>query len=310
MSSDFVSPSLSWLGSSQPVQSLASYFGLRTLPIHVDWAVLSLAFFTVLYSHIAEPLTKHFIPKQWAAFTDKEKADWKMRSVSMAQSLVLGPASLYVLWAQYTQWESRTRVERVFGYYEPETWIANVALGYFIWHFVMMVIEYKKHGLEMVIHAVVGVSFLGGVYQPFINNMTPWFLLYELTNISQNMYRFLARLGKGTSGASVANAIVWIVTFFFTRILWGTYATFVCCHDVFVMSRTALTAKDLGVTEFASLERLRAKGLDPWPPSVFMVGWVYARGIALAALNFIWFYLIVKTTAKKLAAKNAAKTME
>ena len=82
----------------------------------------------------------------------------------MAQSLLLGPVSLYIIWMQKTRWEPRSLMQRVYGYYEPETQVTNVALGYFLWHFAMMVAEYDKHGMQMVAHAVIGVGCLGGVY--------------------------------------------------------------------------------------------------------------------------------------------------
>lgn len=155
---------LSPLGSSHAVQAFSSALRLKTLPIHIDWVILSLACFTALYSFLAEPITKLLIPKQWAAFTDKQRADWKLRVVSLAQSLLLGPASLYVIWLQKTQWQDRSLIQRVFEYYETETHITNVAVGYFLWHFAMMIKEFDRHGMQMIAHAVIGVVFLGGVY--------------------------------------------------------------------------------------------------------------------------------------------------
>ena len=155
------------LGSSRVVQGIASTLSLRTLPIHIDWIVASLAFFIGLYCLLAEPLTRSFIPKQWAGFTEKQKQDWKLRVVSLAQSLLLGPVSLYIIWLQRAHWEDRCLIQRIYEYYEPELYVNNFALGYFIWHFAMMVIEFDKHGIQMVAHAVIGVGCLGGVYVRF-----------------------------------------------------------------------------------------------------------------------------------------------
>ncbi|KAK4446371.1 TLC domain-containing protein [Podospora aff. communis PSN243] len=303
----FQAPSTSLLGSSSAAQRLSMTLNLRTLHAHIDSILLSTLFFTLLYSSLAEPLSRYLIPKQWASFTPQAKTDWKLRVVSLTQSLILGPASLYILIGQFFLWEPRGLIERVYGYYELETQMTNVALGYFIWHFAMMVKEYKKHGIQMVLHALVGVGCMSGVYVPFTATMTAWFLVYEVTNVPHNIYRFLARLGKGTSRASVANAVVWIVLFFVFRIVWGTYATVVYMRSTYAVWKTPLTLEALGVEEYAVVERLEAEGLKPGNIGTVVMALTMLAGVTLASLNYVWFYLIVKTTVRRVTEMKGRK---
>ena len=298
---------LTSLGSSELIQKISKHLNLRVLPPHIDNILLSTLFFTLLHSSLAEPLSSRLlIPKQWASFTQKDKSDWKLRVVSMVQSLILGPWALYILACQFfflgeTRPTSSSLIERVYGYYEAETQMTDFALGYFLWHLAMMVREREKHGLQMVMHALVGVGCLGGVYVPFTTTLTAWFLVYEMTNPPHNVYRFLSRLGRGNSRLSVANAVVWIVLFFVFRIVWGSYATVVYMGSTYAVWKTPLTREALGESEYAVVERLRAEGLEPRNIGTFVMVLTMLAGVTLASLNYMWFYLIVKITARRIS---------
>ena len=304
---------LTSLGSSELIQKISQYLHLRVLPSHIDNILLSTLFFIILHSSLAEPLSSRLlIPKQWASFTQKDKSDWKLRVVSMVQSLILGPWALYILVCQFFLRETRptSLIERVYGYYEAETQMTNCALGYFLWHLAMMVREREKHGLQMVMHALVGVGCMGGVYVPFTTTLTAWFLVYEITNPPHNVYRFLSRLGRGNSKLSVANAIVWIVLFFVFRIVWGSYATVVYMRSTYAVWKTPLTRDALGESEYAVVERLKAEGLEPRNIGSFAMVLTMLAGVTLASLNYVWFYLIVKTTARRISEIKGRKGPE
>ena len=135
--------------------------------------------------------------------------------------------------------------------------------------------------------------------------MTVWFLVYELTNIPHNVYKLLIPLGKGLSPLSIANAVIWIVSFLFVRILWGTYATISYMMDLYSLWEKPMTIETLGRDEFAVVETLRDRGLDPRPVGVSVLAWCTACAIVLTGLNYYWFYLIVETTLRKISQKKA-----
>jgi len=137
---------------------------LRTLPYHVDNIFIAFTFFNILYSFLAEPLSRGIFPEQWEALTRRHKTDWKIRIVSLAHCSMVGPASLYVLIQQHRERASRSLTERMYEYYEDENLVVDVALAYFLWHFGMMIREYKTHGIQMVLHGAVGVVQLGAAY--------------------------------------------------------------------------------------------------------------------------------------------------
>ncbi|KAK0631368.1 TLC domain-containing protein [Immersiella caudata] len=248
------------LSSSSTITSLSLSLNLRTLPPHLPSILLSTLSFTLLHL-LSTPLSHFLLPKTYPSFPPSSKTDWNLRVVSLIQSLILGPLSLYILTCQFFIWPPRGLIERVYGYYELETQMTDIALGYFLWHFAMMLKEYKKHGMQMVLHAMVGVGCMGGVYVPFTASMTAWFLVYEVTNVPHNVYRFLVRLGRGDSMLSVGNAVVWILLFFVFRIVWGTYATVAYMWSTWMVWRTPLTREGLGEVEFAVVERGYAGGV-------------------------------------------------
>lgn len=138
--------------------------------------------------------------------------------------------------------------------------------------------------------------------------MTVWFLVYELTNIPHNIYKFLIPLGKGSSPLSIANALVWIVSFLLVRILWGTYATIVYMTDLYSLRNVPITIEALGKEKFAVVERLREKGLEPSAVGTPVLVWCTWCAVVLAGLNYLWFYLIVKTTIKKVSSRHTSES--
>lgn len=153
-----------WLADSRPVQGLAAFLNLRVLPPHVDRILLSLACFLFIYMVLAGRLAQFFMPKQWSRFTEDDKANWNRRMVSLAQSLVIGPACLYSIFLQRASTNPPGLMERVWQSYDLEVQILDIAMGYFLFHFALTVLEYEKHGMQMMMHATIGLFYIGGAY--------------------------------------------------------------------------------------------------------------------------------------------------
>lgn len=158
---------VTWLGASRPVQGVAELFNLRTLPQHIDRILLSSAFFVILYKFLAAPLTRFFIPKQWDSFSDDDKIRWRDQVASLAQSVIIGPACLYVLWRQRSS-DPPGLMERLYQHYDLEMLIVDIAMGYFMLHFIISIFDFKNHGLQMILHATIGVSYIAGAYVRFL----------------------------------------------------------------------------------------------------------------------------------------------
>jgi hypothetical protein len=113
------------------------------------------------------------------------------------------------------------------------------------------------------------------------------------------------------SKVSVANALLWIASFFASRVVFGTFVSARRIHDQWRLWGTPLTIEKLGEQEFAALERLRAQGLSPMPLTTWTFFWSMAGFVVLNGLNYIWFFMIVRTTMRKLnvSLRGVAKRM-
>jgi hypothetical protein len=132
----------------------------------------------------------------------------------------------------------------------------------------------------------------------------PHYLIYEVTNIPQGFYRFFSKLGLETSGLSIANAVVWILSFGAIRVVQGTYVTALVMQDLWAIYHMSLTKDELSAADWAAFQELSRNGIPPEPVSLATVLFWFVCGSILVCLNFMWFYLLIRTVIRKLPRKS------
>lgn len=65
-----------------------------------------------------------------------------------------------------------------------------------------------------------------------------------------------------------------------------------------------MTLQDLGAEEFAAYKRLQKDNLQPGPVAAWAFVCTLMATAILQCLNYLWFYLIITTTIRKLSTKN------
>jgi hypothetical protein len=112
--------------------------------------------------------------------------------------------------------------------------------------------------------------------------------LYEWSNIPLNIHRALGKLEMQKSKFYVFNGIVLFITFFFSRIIWGTYLTSWFYRDIW--------------NAYVSAPPLRAEKLPNW-----LLAGHAASATVLQALNFMWFFMISKVLLSRVWYKQEKK---
>lgn len=147
---------MTFLASLPWVQAASNKVGLRELPAYLDTIVFFFLLFQFTYSFLGEYLTRLLIPKKWDTFPQRVKVDWKIRCVSMIQSTILGPGSLFVVFGNWEARQQKGLVERLFTTNDAELQLATVAFAYMLWHLLAMVYHYKQYGPGMFVHGLIG----------------------------------------------------------------------------------------------------------------------------------------------------------
>lgn len=115
------------------------------------------------------------------------------------------------------------------GEYPFASFVTSVAVGYFIWDlFYCCIIHYDLFGFEFLFHAFGALLVFGTTYIPFCQPFLCSFLVFEASTPFVQLHWMFTRAPKGmfSPTAITINGVFLISTFFFSRILWGVYATY------------------------------------------------------------------------------------
>ena len=138
-------------------------------------------------------------------------------------------------------------------------------------------------------------------------------MLYELSTPFLNIHWFCDKLKLTGSKLQLYNGIALLVSFFFCRIIWGTYQSVMIYSDIYkaltVTSANRMVPLDDGkctsntsrvdVGGFASCE---LGELPMWLVSVYLVG-----NTALSLLNIFWFTQMVKAVQKRFVPASTVR---
>lgn len=171
-------------------QPIADLLQLPVLSQHIHVILFFLAFYSILFSHISPILSTYFFPAAYPGSStyqslvplDKisktdpkilakkqrtSKLHWDVALVSLVQSSLVSIFAAYLILFDPAR-SQRTWQGRIWGCNDDvaagglEGTIGAVAMGYFLWHFVAMILYRQVFGWPLVAHGVVAL-FVGGV---------------------------------------------------------------------------------------------------------------------------------------------------
>jgi len=120
---------------------------------------------------------------------------------------------------------------------------------------------------------------LTAVQRPFANYYGVNFILYDLSTPFLNIHWMLDKLGMTGSNLQLYNGIVLVSTFFGSRLVWGSYQTWLLSQDM-----------------------LEAWQSGPVPRLLFAT--YLLSNTTLTVLNFYWFEKMIQALRKRFTSED------
>lgn len=137
---------------------------LNTLPLHVHEVLLSFAFYLAVEKVLSPWLSTFFFPNHYPRFSRRTKVNWDIHVTSFVQSILICIAVITVMRVD-TRRIGDTWEDRIWGYTGAAGLVQAMATGYFMWDFIVCIVNIKLLGPLDLVHALaaVPVAFLGFV---------------------------------------------------------------------------------------------------------------------------------------------------
>lgn len=139
--------------------------------------------------------------------------------------------------------------------------------------------------------------------------------MYELSTPFLNIHWFCDKLGLTGSKLQLYNGFALLFTFFFCRIVWGTYQSVLIYSDIYKALKTPsaslmsslldddMCSRNSSSKPYGGPVSCEVTDLPMWLVSVYLVG-----NTALSVLNFYWFSQMVKAIRKRFVPQDEVKT--
>ena len=297
----------------QTLHPLSSSLHLKTFPLHAHEILISWASYHVIGSTVAPIVSKWLFPESYPSWSAKTRLNWNARLVSLIQSSFISSVALYVILndreRKDTDWKGR-----IWGYTGAQGMVQGFAAGYFLWDIVVSVRYLEIFGPGSLVHALsafcitmlgfVSHSLLSEVLKGLIFWKRPFgifyglnFILYSLSTPFLSIHWLLDKLNMTGSMAQLVNGIALLSTFFCSRIVWGTYQSFLSYRDVW----TALHSIAVGTSDLLQYADTGAEKLLSLPTWLVVV--YLGSNTILNLLNVYWFGKMVQTVRKRFQSK-------
>ncbi|KAI9674143.1 MAG: hypothetical protein M1817_001961 [Caeruleum heppii] len=309
---------------------LANLLSLTTLPLHIHEVFLAFYLYHLINTRVSPYISRKLFPTLYPAFPARVKINWDVHVVSLVQSSVINVLALWVLWFDEER-KGMVWQERVWGYTGAGGMIQGLAAGYFLWDLMVTVTNVRVFGWGMLAHAISAliVFSLGFVrlfsasliipkapniltstqQRPFVNYYGPTFILYELSSPFLNFHWFFDKVHMTGSRAQLYNGLVLLATFFFCRLVWGTYQSIRVYQDVWAALHQPVGYRYEGgpgnATSLASHQSLTKSADDLMRFTTVQVvpKWLavtyLGSNIVLNTLNFYWFGKMIEAVRKR-----------
>ncbi|QDS68400.1 hypothetical protein FKW77_010767 [Venturia effusa] len=288
---------------STAVRPLSNYLGLTTLPLHIHEIFFAYALYEGLFRLVSPLASRRLVPSKYNAFTRRDRLNWDAHMVSMYQALFINTVALWVIFSdpqravQNGDWR-----ERLWGYNGAAGMVQGFAAGYFLWDVFVSLGHLDVMGVSSAVHAVcaLGVTCIG--FRPFANYYGLNFILYELSTPFLNTHWFLDKFNKTGSKAQLYNGIALLATFAGSRLVWGSYQSYLIYGDVWKAWHTTEPYATPLCAEFFG-KTAAGLGLDTPVGCRTLPAWLAVTYVgantALSVLNFFWFYKMIRAVRKR-----------
>ena len=321
-------------------------FNASTLHLHLHEILLATAAYHIICSRLSPWLSARLFPKIYPQLTPRTKLNWDVHVVSLVQSVFVCSVALWVLWVDNER-RSMGWQERVWGYTGAGGMIQGFAAGYFLWDLGICIKHLDVFGWGLLAHAVAALSvfsfgfvsasprpFLRSILtyslqRPFVNYYGPTFIMYELSSPFLNLHWFFDKLKMTGSRPQWYNGMALLISFFFCRLIWGTYQSIRVYQDVWRAIHYPPQFNSTFDSSFAS-DGSSSATTGMWPPStvfepigeadeimryaiaplpcygttatpntpvvpLWLAGVYLGSNIILNSLNFYWFAKMIET---------------
>lgn len=228
------------------------------LGVHILSSILSPIFFPKILKKTNKKARSRFIR-------------WNVEVVSLLHSIMICALAIpiYILMKIYPEheWFKEIVADPLYGYSEKAMFVVAIAAGYFIWDFLVCVIYYRIFRFQGLFHALFSmVSFVLVCITEMFIYYGLIFLIFEVSTPFLNIRSLLNKADKGESKAYYINSILFVFTFFLSRVAFGLYQQFHCSVKI-----------------IHNVENL----------SPFVVVWYFLASMSSTLINMYWFVLIV-----------------
>lgn len=267
-------PLANWhsLATNSVVQKLASVTGISCLPAHFHEIVISAVFYFAIHfaTMVFAPL---FVP-QYRKLNGFKKHGFDAHVVSHVNSILLCALSFPLFFCPI--------LDSAVAYTPYAGFVVAFATGYFVWDVCITLAYYKYNGFGFFLHAITALYVFLQALRPFLLNSAAVFLWFEASTPFVNVNWFGTHI-PGLIGPTIRNlnSLALLVVFFLCRIVSGPIN---------------------GYRYFGAVFR------DP-PASVPKIDFygVLASYMVMIALNFFWFYKMLRILFKMILAKQEDK---
>lgn len=142
---------------SKAVQPWADRFSSPTLPLHIHEVLGFALFYTFVQLVVSPIISERLFPGYYPRNSRAKKVNWDAHIVSLVQSCLI---NFMALWTMYFDEERRQMdwQERIYGYTGAAGLVQAMAVGYFLWDFIMTLTNLDVFGLGLLAHAVSALS--------------------------------------------------------------------------------------------------------------------------------------------------------
>lgn len=146
----FLQP-IPWL--SDLVRPLSRRLGLVTLPLHVHEVVFAALLYSVIFYPLSPILSRLIAPKHYSQLSRNKKLNWHAHVVSMVQSVFINGLALWIKWVDEER-STMDRQGRIWGYSGAPALLQSLAVGYFLWDFLVTAMNLDVFGIGTLAHAI------------------------------------------------------------------------------------------------------------------------------------------------------------
>ncbi|KAF2840204.1 DUF887-domain-containing protein [Patellaria atrata CBS 101060] len=291
-------------------EPIAEYLSLKTLHLHSHEVLFAAGMYHLICRFVSPFLSNLICPSIYSKLNPRTRINWDVHVVSFVQSTLISVMAFWIMLYDDDRSEMNWR-GRVYGYTGSLGLLQAFAAGYFLWDFFISTYYVGIFGIGLWFHALSALSVYTLGFRPFLNFYGPTFILYELSSPFLNIHWFCDKLNLTGSKIQLYNGIILLTTFFFCRIIWGTYNSFHVFYDIWTASRhhgidfdekfppgasadPIISPNNVGGSTMLRFHNSQMDVVPLWLAVAYL-----SANMTLHALNFFWFGKMIATIRKR-----------